>query len=112
MCDRGGFVFVEAGFGDPFCEEGAVGPAGDVVAGWDRQEGAGVFVESDGVVEPGAVEGVFAGVGALVEGEQDQTETGRCATLAFRRRTTGCWISALRGCRSAGQPPVRRACAD
>src|SRR6202789_3185357 len=46
-----GFVFVEAVFGDEAAEEGAVDAAGYIVAGRDGEEGAGVVVEADGVVE-------------------------------------------------------------
>src|SRR5207248_5290028 len=55
-----GFVFVEAVFGYEAAEEGAVDAAGYVVAGADGEEGAGVVVEADGVVEAGALGGLFA----------------------------------------------------
>ena len=49
--DLEGFVEREAMFGDEAREERAVDPTGDVVAGRDRQEGAGVVVEADCIVE-------------------------------------------------------------
>ncbi len=55
-----GFVFVEAMLGYEAAEEGAVDAAGYVVAGGDGEEGAGVVVEADGVVEAGGLGGGFA----------------------------------------------------
>ena len=103
-------------FGDEAGEEGAVDAAGDVVAGGDGEEGAGVVVEADGVVEAGGLGGLFAeahhafgrvveppgraefergvvageggefaGVGGLVEGEEDEGEAGVVAVLVEQR---------------------------
>ena len=51
MRELGGFPVGEPVLGDQPGEEGAVDPPGDVVPRRDRQEGAGVVVEADGVVE-------------------------------------------------------------
>ncbi len=58
--DFEGFGLVEAVLGDEAGEEGAVDAAGYVVAGGDGEEGAGVVVEADGVVEAGGFGGLFA----------------------------------------------------
>src|ERR1700733_8208751 len=58
--DFEGFVFVEAVLGYEAAEEGAVDAAGYVVAGGDGEEGAGVVVEADGVVEAGGLGGLLA----------------------------------------------------
>src|SRR5437762_690531 len=58
--DFEGFVFVEAVLGYEAAEEGAVDPAGYVVAGGYGEEGACVVVEADGVVEAGGLGGLFA----------------------------------------------------
>ena len=55
-----GFVEVEAVLGDETGEEGGVHAAADVVAGGDGEEGAGVVVEADGVVEAGGLGGLLA----------------------------------------------------
>jgi len=48
-------------FGYEAAEEGAVDAAGYVVAGGDGEEGAGVVVEADGVVEAGGFGGPARG---------------------------------------------------
>src|SRR5437899_9753996 len=58
--DFEGFVLVQTVFGYEAAEEGAVDPAGDVVAGGDGEEGTGVVVEAYGVVEAGGLGGLFA----------------------------------------------------
>src|SRR5437899_11864398 len=58
--DFEGFVLVETMLGYDAAEEGAVDPAGDVVAGGYGEEGTGVVVEAYGVVEAGGLGGLFA----------------------------------------------------
>ena len=60
MGDLVGFIFVEAVLGDEVSEKGAVYAAGDVMAGGDGEEGAGVIVEADCVVEAGGLGGLLA----------------------------------------------------
>jgi hypothetical protein len=55
-----GLVFIETVFGDEAAEKGAVDSAGHVVTGGDGEEGAGVVVEADGVVEAGGFSGSLA----------------------------------------------------
>ena len=57
MRQFGGLPVLDAVFHDQFGKETAVDPPRDIVARRDREEGAGVVVEADGVVEAGGFRG-------------------------------------------------------
>ncbi len=60
MCEFEGFVLVDAVFGDEAGKEDGVDAAGYIVAGGNGEEGAGVVVEANGVVEAGGLGGLLA----------------------------------------------------
>src|SRR3546814_5181545 len=72
----GGFPVGQAMLGDEAREEGAVDPARDVVPRRDRQKGARVVVEADGVVEAG-------GLGRHLRSEEHTSELQSLMRISY-----------------------------